>query len=318
MKGSPVRIRASAYSAHFGEEGSVVRDARRFPLRQETLQSAWRPVRARLGRARRAGDLLARRLTVRGRRLPDFVILGAQKAGTSSLHAYLMNHPRVASPLTKELHYFDLHYAGGLRAYRACFPRARTGVISGEATPYYLVHPAVPRRVATDLPAAKFIVLLRNPIDRAISQHNHERARGFEPLPLEEALEAEQGRLAGEGERLERDPSYHSFSFMHHSYVTRGLYAEQLTRWFSEIDRSRFLIVQAEALFERPQDALDEAHAFLGLPPHRPADLRPRHVRAYRPGERGTRERLRDRLRATFAPHNERLYELLGVDYGWD
>jgi hypothetical protein len=281
------------------------------------LRAAWPPLRARLGRARRGGEQLGRRLTVYGRPLPDFLILGAQKAGTSSLHSYLVDHPRVASGFTKELHYFDLHYSAGLRAYRACFPHRRAGTICGEATPYYLVHPQVPRRVAADLPAAKLIVLLRNPIDRAISQHNHERAVGFEPLPLEEALDAEEGRLAGERERLERDPAYESFSFMHHSYVTRGLYAEQLTRWFSAVDRSRFLILEAEALFERPQGTLDEVHDFLGLPAYEPADLRPRHVRAYRPGEEESRERIRDRLRVTFAPHNERLYELLGVDYGW-
>lgn len=282
------------------------------------LRAAWPPLRARLGRVRRRGEQLGRRLTVYGRPLPGFLILGAQKAGTSSLHEYLVDHPRVAPGFTKELHYFDLHYSAGPRAYRACFPHARAGTICGEATPYYLVHPQVPRRVAADLPEAKFIVLLRNPIDRAISQHNHEHARGFESLELEEALDAEEGRLAGERERLERDPAYQSFPFMHHSYVTRGLYAEQLTRWFSVIDRSRFLIIQAEALFERPRAMLGEVHDFLGLPPHEPADLRPRHVRAYRSGEHEARERVRGRLRATFAPHNERLYELLGIDYGWE
>ena len=274
---------------------------------QETRRERhWLPVRAAAGR-------VVRRATVAGRPLPRFLILGAQKSGTSSLHAYLAEHPRIAPAFRKEVHYFDLQSHKSLASYRARFPHVASDVLCMEASPYYLMHPQVPHRVAATLPDARFVVLLRNPIDRAVSQHNHELVLGFENRPLEEALEAEESRLLGQRERMECDPRYQSFSYAHHSYVERGKYADQLERWFGHVDRSRFLIVQAERLFEAPADVVAETQEFLGLPIDVPAGLEAHNARRYAP----IAPQLRAELRARFEPHNERLYELLGVDYGW-
>ncbi|HEX9782521.1 MAG TPA: hypothetical protein VGA56_07280, partial [Opitutaceae bacterium] len=104
--------------------------------------------------------------------MPDFIILGAQKAGTTSLYAYLLEHPQVLPARKKEVHYFDLRYERGERWYRSHFPSQRAmqargrslgnRVITGEATPYYLFYPRAPERVASVVPNAKFIVLLRD------------------------------------------------------------------------------------------------------------------------------------------------------------
>ena len=128
-----------------------------------------------------------RRVTARHRMLPTFIIIGAQRAGTTTLFFYLRSHPDIEGPKPadssvswpKELHFFDEHFAKGVDWYRAFFPlersraRARAeghDLITGEATPYYLFHPLVPERVATTVPDVRLIVLLRDPIERAYSR----------------------------------------------------------------------------------------------------------------------------------------------------
>lgn len=282
-----------------------------------SLRSAPRsfPGQQALGRARRGLHHTLRRVDASRRQLPTFLIIGTQKGGTTSLHEYLAEHSRVSPPTTKEVHYFDhAHHRGG-RWYRAHFrPRARPDEITGESTPYYLFHPLVPELAARELPDSRLIVVLRNPIDRAFSHHNHERALGFEDLPFEDAIAREPERLRGEEELILADPRYRSFSHQHHSYLARSRYAEQLERWLGHFHRDRFLVLSSEDLFADPGAALAEAERFLGLERDIPDDLTARNARSYPPIQAD----LRDRLREQFEPHNRRLYELVGRDFGWD
>ncbi|HSR95311.1 MAG TPA: sulfotransferase domain-containing protein [Solirubrobacterales bacterium] len=242
------------------------------------------------------------------------MIVGTQKGGTTSLHEYLAEHPCVSPPVTKEVHYFDHAHHRGDEWYRAHFrPTTRPDEISGESTPYYLFHPLVPELVARDLPDCRLIVILRNPIDRAFSHHNHERALGFEELSFEEAIAREPDRLKGEEERILDDPRYRSFSHQHHSYLARSRYIEQLERWFQHADRDRFLILSSEDLFEDPRTAIATTQRFLGLEPSTPRDLTARNARSYSP----IGEDLRAELRREFESDNQRLYELVGRDFGW-
>jgi hypothetical protein len=262
----------------------------------------------------RSGQIALRRLNASRRLEPSYLIIGAAKAGTTSLHDLLCEHPRVLPPTEKEIHYFDFHYGRGPGWYRAHFAtKAGPEEIAGEATPYYLFHPAVPERVAADIPDARLIALLRDPIDRALSHHNHESASGYETLSFEEALDAEPGRLEGEEARILADPGYRSFPHQHHSYLARGRYAQQLGRWLEQVDREQILILSAEELFEEPARTLETAQRFLDLEPATPRDLRARNARSYSPMP----EDLRDRLRAEFAEENKRVYELAGRDFGW-
>lgn len=268
----------------------------------------------KLYRLQRSGKLALRRVTVRNRPLPDFLVIGAQKAGTTSLHTYLCAHPEVMPSFTKEVHYFDQNFHRGTGWYRSHFRRGPSGAVGGEATPYYLFHPLAPERASGVAPGCRLIALLRDPVDRAFSHYNHAKARGAETLDFEPALAAEPERLAGEEDRLLADPTYSSFSHQHHSYLARGFYADQLERWFERFDRERILVLSAEDLFAEPERVLHEAQRFLGLAPHTPGDLSPRNARRYAPID----ERLRTELRRRFAPANQRLYALLDRDFGWD
>jgi hypothetical protein len=259
------------------------------------------------------------------RTLPDFLILGAQKAGTTSLHRYLEQHPAVVPSLLKEVHYFDLQWWRGERWYRSHFPttlRRRVGrllhgrpVLSGEASPYYLPHPLAPQRVRATVPDARLVVLLRDPVARAHSHFHHNRRFGVEDLPtLAEAVEREPQRLAGELERILADERYESFAHRNHSYLLRGVYVEQLRAWLELFPREQLLVLETGELDRDTSGAYGRVLDFLGLPPWQP----PAFGRHNPSGSPPLDPALRARLAAWFEPHNRALYQLLGRDLGWE
>jgi hypothetical protein len=249
------------------------------------------------------------------RPLPEFVVIGAQKSGTTSLYRYLVQHPQVRPPLTKEVHFFDVNWQRGEGWYRSNFPQRSEGAgwVTGEATPAYLFHPMAAERAAEVIPGSRFLVVLRNPIDRAYSHYHHERAKGRETLSFAEALANEEERLEGERSRLIAEPGYFSYAHRHHSYTARGRYAEQLEEWFKHFPRRQFLILQSERLFADPRSAVAAVAEFLGLQPPEGEAWEPHNTRSYQDMEPGIREQ----LSRVFAPHNERLYALLDESFDW-
>jgi hypothetical protein len=185
--------------------------------------------------------------------------------------------------------------------------------VVGEASPSYVFHPLAPERVAALVPNVRLIALVRNPIDRALSHFHHEVALGREPLSFEDALAAEESRIQGELERL-RDPTYFSYPWWNYTYVSRGLYAEQLERWLAHFSRDRLLVVPTDDLGREPAETYGRVLDFLGAPPHELASYPRIFSREYSQMETATRDALRER----FAEPNRRLYELLGRDLGWD
>jgi len=249
------------------------------------------------------------------RPLPDFLVIGAQKAGTTALYAYLLKHPAIVGPSWKEVSYFDRHYARGAAWYRGNFPNtARTrGKLVGEASPSYVFHPVAPQRVRELVPEARLVVLVRNPIDRALSHYQHEVALGREPLSFEDALAAEDERLRGEEERLLADPRYFSREWWSHTYQARGRYAEQLERWLAVFPQEQLLIVPSDDLADDPAGAHARVLDFLGAPPQRLESYPRVYEREYEP----MHQRTRDLLAAEFEQPNRRLYKLLGRELGW-
>lgn len=263
--------------------------------------------------------------TNRVRVLPNFLIIGSQRAGTSSLFSYLRTHPAVVPSYVKEVHYFDRNFQRGLGWYRSFFPtvayrevvRRRTGLepAIGEATPGYIFHPLVPERAAGLLPQVKLIVLVRNPVDRAYSSYWHRRAQGLEDLPsFEQAIAKESQRLEAEESQTLDGDDYTSSARRLHSYLTRGLYAEQLTRWFGLFPRDQFLIERSEDFFTEPAAVMKRVCDFLELPDLNLSDYRIHNSLSSGRMEPGTRRDLAE----YFFPHNQRLYELIGRDLGWD
>lgn len=269
-----------------------------------------------------------RMLTAPLRLPPDFAIIGAQKAGTTSLHNYLLAHPYVISAVNKkEISFLDLHYGRGAAWYKAHFPlvtsralhRLRGGdLVCGDATPNYLLYPTAPERLHAIAPQAKIIALLRDPVERAYSGYQHEARKGREPLSFEDAIAAEPARLAGELDRLRADPAYHSQALRTQSYLLRGHYAEQLERWFAYYPRERCLVLNSAEFFADPRTVLLQVVEFLGLPRDAGVAWEPREYKRFLHVAYGEMSpAVRAWLRGYYAPHNQRLYDLLGVDFGW-
>jgi hypothetical protein len=267
--------------------------------------------------------------TASRRVLPDSLIIGAQRCGTSSLYKLLGRHPDVVPSLRKEVEFFSVRYGEGINWYRAHFPLNAGLAVSArlrgrrpitfEATPDYLLDPRAAERAAAHLPEARIIILVRDPIDRAFSQYRHNRRLGHEPLGFEDALAAEPERLEGEIERMLDDPTYQARRFRRYSYVTRGLYADQLDRWQKWFARHRILVLRSEEFFEAPAQTYSLVISFLGLAPFVPKRFpNYSYLSPVTDGDANLSPMIRDRLAATFAPHNQRLEAMLGFDLGWD
>jgi hypothetical protein len=264
------------------------------------------------------------RATAPWRLMPDFLLIGAQRAGTTSLFRYLSRHPDVYPSFPKEVHFFTNYYQMGEGWYRSHFPlawrrrmasrRGHPTFRTGEATPYYLAYPHTPRRASQLLPGARLIVLLRDPVDRAYSHYQHEVAGGIETLSFAIAVDSEGERLDAELSRIAADDTYRSFNYQHFSYLDRGIYAPQIKRWFDYFARERLLILTSEALSARPAQTLIEVFRFLGLRAW-PVDC----TRRYNQSKANTMDpAMKQRLIEYFRPHNQQLYDLLGVDFGWE
>jgi hypothetical protein len=281
---------------------------RRVRLPAELVPALPGPVRTILRGGYRAFGLA----TAPARALPDFLILGAQKAGTTALYAYLRWHPDITGPSFKEVSFFDRHYARGERWYRAHLPVRRRALV-GEASPSYLFHPLAPARVANMLPHARLIALLRNPVERAFSHYQHEVALGRETLSFEDAIDAEGERMRGAVQRMVRDPSYFSHAWWNYTYVARGLYAEQLERWFAAFPREQLLVLFTDELAADTAGTYRRVLAFLGADA-RDLDSYPRIFdRDYPDMDSATRSR----LEAAFDGPNKRLAALLARDLPW-
>jgi hypothetical protein len=262
------------------------------------------------------------------RLLPDFLIIGTQRGGTTSLYRYLQAHPCISPASTKEVHFFDMRFHKGLAWYRAHFPSRIEQyaverlhghrLVTGEASALYLFHPHTPKRVAETLPSVKLIVLLRNPVDRALSHYYHAIKHGWETLSFEKAIEGEVQRTAQEREKLLADERYESCVYRHRSYLTRGIYVDQLQAWMTLFAREQFLILKSEDFYADPATTLKAVLAFLNIPETQ-LQL---DKQAYRAHNANTYPRmepaLRKRLIAYFEPHNARLYAYLGIDFAWD
>jgi len=238
-----------------------------------------------------------RMVTAKRRVLPDFLIIGTQKGGTTSLFSLLAQHPQIHTSNIKEVHYFDRehNYKKGQLWYRAHFPlkdAVPPGGLIGEATPGYLFFPNVSKRIQKELPNAKLICILRNPTERAISNYFMRLRNEKENLPIMEAILAEEAE-----------------------YKSRGLYLEQIQRCENYLKKNQLLILSSEEFFTDTEKVLKQVFEFLGIDEtFKCHDLSPRGVGANKtPVPREVYEHLNE----YFKPHNKRLYNYLNRDFGW-
>jgi hypothetical protein len=245
--------------------------------------------------------------------LPDFVVIGAMKGGTSFLYHLLGQHPLVQPAASKELHFFDaLFEQESVEWYRQCFPAPRwedgRRTITGEASPYMANRPA-PERMAGVVPGARLIALLRNPVERTYSDYQMVTRKDREHKTFEEAVGLQQTADAEgeEGANLNDDSEY----------LSRSVYVDQLTRWAEFFPREQMLVLKSEDFFDDPKGTLMTALEFLDLPEWEPDASKLEKKRNAGRYEDDMNPQTRRRLEEYFEPHNRRLYEFLGKDFGW-
>ena len=257
---------------------------------------------------------------------PDFAIVGAQRCGTTSLFRALAKHRAIMPNVinAKGIHYFDTSYHKSAEWYMAHFASQAQRdkhaesvghkAVVGEASPYYLYHPAGAERMAQTIPNAKLVVLLRNPVKRAISHHLHMVWEGHEPVKdINEALDLEAERLEGIEPRLVAERSFVSRPHQHFSYMARGHYASQLERLFTHFKRENVLVMSAEKLISDSKSGLATIQSFIGLEPDPAIDLEKRNASAKFEPQPETLKRLADE----FAESNKRLSEIVDIEIPW-
>ncbi len=268
-------------------------------------------------------DFKFRLATSQYRPLPDFLVIGAQKSGTSSLNKYLNQHPLLfSSSIKNEIHFFDsgIHtqkrdnYERGEAWYRAHFPLQWS--ISKESrvfetTPLYIFHPFAAERIHKMIPEIKLVALLRNPTERAISHYFMVKRKYREPLPMLEAFQMEERRQ----EELLSHTGSRKTLLTDYSYKARGCYAAQLATYYKFFPKDHILLLKSEDFFDDPIGTLKQVFAFVDVnPDFKVTDLSPRNSGKEKfditPGAR-------EYLDGYFRPHNLALYDLTGIDFGW-
>jgi len=258
------------------------------------------------------------------RLLPDLVLVGVQRSGTTALFEAFYRLPMVERPRRgKGSHYFSYNYHRGWEWFQSQFPTRQWGRIIEarhghplfcfDACPYYLFHPFAIERMAQTLPDVKVMVMLRDPVRRAESHFHHSVGHGHERLSFDHALDAESHRLTGEDDKMQRDWAYWSHSHEHHSYLAKGMYADQLERLFLHYRRDQVMVVQSEEFYADPDTILGQVTGWLGLPPIGLTGSDDRNSHRYEAMDPAMRERLVD----VYREPNERLYQMIGRRFDW-
>jgi len=280
--------------------------------------------------------------------LPDFIIIGAMKGGTTSLYDYLNQHPQILPCITKEPYYFSQFYDRGIKWYKSCFTHTyveefkkkilQKKFLTGEGSPNYYWYPHAAKRVHDTVPNAKIILLLRNPINRAYSEYDMRlrfsifgkgeivsRVARLDELKLEgkgtlvgityeDAIEMENEVIKGKWEKMVNDDTYFSGKFNTKAFLAKGIYINFIKNWKKLFPENQFLIIQSEKLFENAFETTNQVLKFLDLPPLSKLDFHIQGKGSYNEMNSETRKKLVD----YFKPYNKELYDYLGKDFGWD
>lgn len=245
---------------------------------------------------------------------PDFIIIGGMKCGTTSLYEYITQHPQVLPGLEKEANFFDHRFHKGLDWYLSHFPPIPKGTkfLTGEASPGYINYFKAAARIFSFLPNAKLILLLRNPVDRAISEYHHMvNWAAVEGRPIEEAMLAEMERLKQIDDPSLVDETYWNTQS---TYLLKGLYIRFIEKWRLLFPKEQLLVLKSEDLYTNTGSTVKQVFDFLGLP-----DYQLESYKNYNPGSyNSARTSVQNMLYEYFAPYNQKLEEYLGRKFDWN
>ena len=257
--------------------------------------------------------------------LPDFLIIGAAKSGTTSLFEHLIKHPSIFPPLAQQPNFFTSNFHNGESWYRSYFPSIITKNITqtikkkkfltGEASTQYYWYPHAAKRAKSLLPNAKIILLLRNPIDRSYSQYQMEFSKGNEELiSFEDAIEQENERIKDEYDKMLHDENYYSNQYTIQSYITKSIYVNYIEEWFKYFPREQFLFLNSEDFNSNTSKVYKQTLNFLNV-----SEIDFKKYEVFRAAKyQEMNPSTRKKLSEFFKPHNEKLYKLINQNFHWD
>ncbi|NEQ39467.1 MAG: tetratricopeptide repeat protein [Okeania sp. SIO3I5] len=243
---------------------------------------------------------------------PNFMIIGTGKSGTTSLYNYLSQHPQVLPAIKKEIYFWSRHFDKGINWYLAHFPPIPKGTkfLTGEATPTYINSRQTPARLFSIFPQIKLIIILRNPVDRAISHYYHEVRSKMENKSLSEAIFSQLERLQKIPESALQEAYWNHISY----YISYGVYVEFIKKWMDIFPREQFLILRSEDFYQDPGITMQKVFKFLGLPKYQLQNYKKLNSGSYPT----VPQSISSALSNYFQPYNQRLEAFLGMKFNWE
>ena len=271
-------------------------------------------------------DRFIRNITRNYRLLPDFLIIGYHKCGTTSLYNYLIQHPNIAQAGRKEIQYFSMSYWRGINWYKSYFPtiftkkkvekKTNTKFITGEASAQYIYHPYSLERIKKTLPDVKLILLLRNPIDRAFSHYKHLKDIDAEKIEtFEEVIELDSKRheVMFDNFRKNKIKEYNHKFFLP-PYISMGKYVIQIEKLFKIFPKENIIILESKELRDFPEKTTNRVFDFLNLSVMNNINFEEKNIGRYPPMNSDTRTKLVE----CYRPYNKKLEKLLNRKFDWD
>ena len=254
-------------------------------------------------------------ITASTRVLPDFIIMGTVRSGTTSLYYNICEHPSVLPAAYDEIGFFDSNYHLGIKWYQSMFPKQKemqeikknTGFsITGEDTPFYFWKKEAIDRIFQCLPNVKIIAIFRNPVDRAYSNYNLGLRMNTEKSTFEETIDEEI-------EFLENN-SFRDSIERRRSYVTKGIYEKQIKSWFDVFPRKQIHILSTEEMQQNPQDELLKIFKFLEIPEYIIKNPQKQKLAEYEKMKMETRKKLLN----FYKSYNENFFEMIKQRFNWE
>jgi len=258
-------------------------------------------------------------MTASSRPLPDFLIIGAPRSGTTSLYHYLMSHPDISPPLKKEIGYFSLRYQKGEQWYRHHFPVKKKNELTGEASPGYIYHPEAAKRIREVVPDAKIVAVLRDPVDRCYSGFWQQCVRDRSVISRYDVSKFRR-IITSYFDTLDDDCLYASNKYDSLNHITRGCYVSYLEPYYNLFGYDNMCVVCTEDLRNDPMSVLSRIAKFLGVSSDWYVDVNcmyNRHVNQPYLYD-GKNDEVIDRLRKFYEPFNHKLYRMIGQTFTWN
>ena len=250
------------------------------------------------------------------KKLPDFMIIGSQKAATSTLHNYLSLHNKISKPILKEAQFFSANYERGINYYKSIFPICNKSNLIFESTPDYLSHPLAAKECFEVLPNLKIIVTLRNPVERSFSHFNFVKGYGGESsdMTFEKALELEPKRVLDALNLMEKDRYHASLKLSRYGYVRNSEYLTHLQNWLTYYPIKQFHFIDFSDLKQDANKVLNEIHLFLGVEYESIKSYVVANKSNY---DSNIKDSTQIMLREHFKDYNEDLFKLIGKRLDW-